>query len=121
MLPNTLGNTWFQDNSLPSNFFGFGFDDYELYEADDEFVLTIDMPGFTREDISVSWDDGVLHIGADHSDDVRGQQKTYQRSFRLPKEISPDDIAAQYRNGVLEVTLPIVGPQIRGTEIPVEG
>lgn len=121
MLPSTIGSSWFDESSLPTNFFSPGFDDFELYEADDAFVLTIELPGFDLDDITVSWDEGVLHIGAEHTDEARGRQKTYQRTFRLPKDVAPDEISAQYRNGVLEVTLPITDAQVRGTEIPVQG
>jgi len=40
----------------PSRVFGQSSDDYELYEENDEFVLSIELPGFEREDISLSWD-----------------------------------------------------------------
>jgi HSP20 family protein len=121
MLPTTLPDTWTQGLEFPSRLFGTGADDYTLYEEDDEFVLTIDMPGFARDDITVSWDEGVLHIGAEHENEVRGQRKTYRRTFRLPKEIEPDEISAQYRNGVLDVRLPILGTQVSGVEIEVDG
>ncbi|MFB6218234.1 MAG: Hsp20 family protein, partial [Halobacteriaceae archaeon] len=39
----------------------------------------------------------------------------------FPKEVDPEDIAAEYRNGVLEVTLPVAGTAARGTPIEVEG
>lgn len=119
MLPTTSTSSWLSNFSDPSQLFGIGVDDYELYEADDEFVLTIDMPGFSRDEIHVNWDEGRLFISAEHSDPDRGREKTYSRTFRMPKEIEPDEINAQYRNGVLEIRLPIVGPQLRGTEIPV--
>lgn len=120
MLPTTIPDAWSQSLDFPSRLFGTGFDDYELYEEEGQFVLTIDMPGYEREEISVSWDEGVLHIGAEHENDARGQRKTYRRTFRVPKEIEPDEISAHYRNGVLEVRLPILGTQVSGVEIEVE-
>ena len=96
--------------------------DYELYEEDDEFVLTIDMPGFDPSEINVAWDAGVLNIAAEHVDEDRGREKTYHRRFRFPKSIDQDEITASYTNGVLEVTLPLEhGATVRGIEIPVEG
>ncbi|MES3518121.1 MAG: Hsp20 family protein [Natronomonas sp.] len=122
-LPTTAPSAWMQNLSDPSRLFGdFGGNDYELYEEDGEFVLTIDMPGFERDEISVAWDTGILNVAAEHVDEDRGRQKTYHRRFRFPKDIDENAITASYTNGVLEVTLPTADEApVRGTEIPVEG
>ncbi|MFB6353155.1 MAG: Hsp20/alpha crystallin family protein [Halobacteriales archaeon] len=123
MLPTTTStaDSWTPGFDFSSRLFGTSSADYELYEEDDDFVLNVDMPGFDREDIQVSWDEGRLFIWAEHEDDGRGRRKSFRRTFRLPKEIEPEEINAHYRNGVLEVRLPILGTRIRGTEIEVQG
>lgn len=121
-LPTTTADTWMGDFDLPSRLFGSGGSDYELYEEEGAFVLSIEMPGFGVEEIDVSWYDGRLNVAAEREDDVRGTKKTFHRTFRLPKEIDPDEIDATYENGVLEVRLPILeGAVTRGTPIEVEG
>ncbi|UIO99856.1 Hsp20/alpha crystallin family protein [Halobaculum sp. CBA1158] len=124
-LPSNTASSWMQNLDLPSRVFGeggFGGTDYELYEEDDEFVLTIDMPGFDREEIDLAWDDGVLNVAAEHVDENRGRRKTYHRRFRFPREVDEDAISARYENGVLEVTLPaVVDAAATGTTIPIEG
>lgn len=121
-LPSTPATSWMQSLDLPSKLFETGREDYELYEEDGEFVLTVEMPGFDRSDISLTWDDGVLNIAAQHEDEQRGRKKTYHRRFRFPKSVEDEDIAAEYRNGVLEVTLPVLDQATaHGTEIPIEG
>ncbi len=115
-------STWTQGLDMPSRLFGDrGGNDYELYEEDDEFVLTVDMPGFETDDIDVTWDDGVLNVAAEHVDDDRGRKKTYHRRFRFPKTVANEEISAEYRNGVLEISLPIADMRTQGEEIPVEG
>lgn len=121
MLPSPTADTWTQRSNRPSRLFGTAADDFELYEEDETFVLDIDMPGFDVDDIHVSWDEGRLFVWAELEDESRGRRKSYRRTFRLPKEIEPDEIEAQYRNGVLEVRLPILSPRVRGTEIEVTG
>jgi HSP20 family protein len=80
------------------------------------------MSALDRDDVEVSWHEGRLHVAAEREDEHRNQRRTYRRSFRLPKEINDDAIAAQYRNGVLEITPPTVeGARTRGKTIPVEG
>ena len=122
MVLRPTSSTWTQGLDMPSRLFGDqGSSDYELYEEDDEFVLTIDMPGFETDEIELAWDDGVLNVAAEHVDDERGRKKTYHRRFRFPKTIDEDAIAAEYTNGVLEVELPVAGTSARGKEIPLEG
>ena len=120
-LPSTPASSWMQGLDLPSRLFETGSEDYELYEEDDEFVLTVEMPGFDTSDITVTWDDGVLNIAAEHEEEQRTRKKTYHRRFRFPKTIEDEDISAEYRNGVLEVRLPVLDQATtHGTVIPIE-
>ncbi len=121
-LPTRPTNSWMQSLDFPSRLFGTGSNDYELYEKDDEFVLSVEMPGFDAEEISVSWHDGVLNIAAEHESETRNQRRTYHRRFRFPKDVDDESIAAEYTNGILEIRLPITtGAPVSGTEIEVEG
>ncbi|ELY77121.1 Hsp20/alpha crystallin family protein [Natrinema gari] len=122
MVRASTPSTWLQGLDIPSQLFGTtGGSDYELYEEDDEFVLTIDMPGFETDEIALAWDDGMLNVAADHTDENRGRKKTYHRRFRFPKTVDDEGIAAEYTNGVLEVRLPTADSTAQGTEIPLEG
>ncbi len=121
-LPTRPASSWLQGTDFPSRLFETGRNDYELYEEDDEFVLSVEMPGFDPEEIDVSWDDGVLNVAAEHEDDKRGERRTYHRRFRFPKGVDDDGITAQYTNGILEVRLPVTtGATARGKEIEVQG
>ena len=120
-LPTTAPSSWLRSMDFPSQLLETGSDDYELYEEDDEFVLSVELPGFDVEEIDATWDDGVLNIAAEHEDEERNQRRTYHRRFRFPKRVDDEDIAANYRNGILEVRLPVsTGATARGKEIEVE-
>ena len=120
-LPTSPTSNWTRSLDLPSRLFGTGSSDYELYEEDGDFVLTVELPGFEREDIEVNWFEGRLNISAEQDDEARNRRQTYHRTFRMPKEIEPDGIEAEYRNGVLEVRLPVLeGAAPRGTSIEVQ-
>ena len=125
MLEPMTPSSWRQNLDLPSRLFGEGVtggSDYELYEEDGEFVLSVDVPGFEREDIDLTWDRGVLNVAAEHVDEDRGRKRTFHRRFRFPKDVDTDAIETSYTNGVLEVTLPIREDiELRGEEIPIEG
>jgi HSP20 family protein len=122
-LPTRSTDNWLQGLGTPSQLFGRGGDtDVELYEEDGEFVLTVEMPGFDREEIDVNWHEGRLRVSAEHVDEGRNRKRTYHRTFRMPRAIEPEDVTARYRNGVLEVTLPAQpGASEAGHSIEVEG
>ena len=119
-LPRTTPNSWMQGLDFPSRLFETGSNDYELYEEDDEFVLSVEMPGFDPEEITVSWDDSVLNIAAERENEQRNERRTYHRRFRFPKTIHDEDIAAEYTNGILEVRLPVKETAVSGREIEVQ-
>lgn len=123
MLPTNPTSNWTRGLDTPSSLFGrTGDSDIELYEQDDEFVLTIEMPGFDRDEIDVRWYEDRLRVSAEHTDEERGRKRTYHRTFRMPRAIEPEDVSATYRNGVLEVSLPIRDESpVRGQTIEVEG
>jgi HSP20 family protein len=114
-------NAWTQGLDFPSRLFESGSNDYELYEEDGEFVLSVELPGFDPTEITASWNDGVLNVAAEHEDESRGSLRTYHRRFRFPKAIDEDGIEATYRNGILSVRLPVtVENAVSGTEIEIE-
>ena len=120
-LPTGPNSSWLQSTGFPSRMFETSSNDYELYEEDDEFVLSVETPGFDPGEINVSWDEGVLNIAAEHEDETRGERKTYHRRFRFPKNVEDDDIEAQYNNGILEVRLPVItDATTRGKQIEVK-
>jgi HSP20 family protein len=82
----------------------------DLKEHDGEFVLVADLPGFEKEEIELSFEDDTLTVAAKH--EVTGEDFTRARELServsMPKSVEKDGIEATYRNGVLEVKLPIV-------------
>ncbi|MFB6361482.1 MAG: Hsp20/alpha crystallin family protein [Halobacteriales archaeon] len=121
-LPTSPTSDFTRSLDLPTRLFGSGSTDIELYEQEGEFLLSIELPGFDLDDIEVNWYEGWLTISAEHADEACGRQRTYHRSFRLPKAIEPEEIEASYQNGVLEVALPILeGATMRGQKIEVTG
>jgi HSP20 family protein len=119
-LPRPAGS-WTQGLDFPSRLFESGSSDYELDEEDGAFVLTVELPGFDPEEITASWDSGVLNVAGEHEDEARGARRTYHRRFRFPKTIDEDDIEATHQNGVLTVRFPVVvDAAVTGTEIESE-
>ena len=94
-----------------------------LSEREGEYVLTVDVPGFETEDIDLVVDDGLLVVSAVHesADETSTRGRSVSERIVLPKEVVAEEASATYRNGVLEVHLPIVaGATERGHRIDVE-
>ena len=121
-LPTDTDSSWLSRTGTPSRLFRAGSDDYELFEEDGEFVLSVEMPGFDSDEIEVGWHEGRLTVAAEQHDERRDQSRTYRRSFRMPKEIDDENIRARYQNGMLDVHLPSVEEgTVKGKTIPIEG
>jgi HSP20 family protein len=85
--------------------------------GDHELVLKAELPDMTREDIEITVDNGTLTIKGEKrmSSDVKEEQfhrierryGTFARSFSLPQTVDATKVAADYRNGVLTVRLPL--------------
>lgn len=102
----------------------------DLIEHDDEFVVTVDLPGFTREDVDVRVTDHTLRIEIDHEESTEEEDEQYlrherrresmHRSIRLPDEVDPEQVAARMKNGVLTVTLPKAAAE-EARQIEIDG
>lgn len=90
----------------------------DIYQSGEhELVLKAELPDMTREDIDVTVDNGTLTIKGDKklSSEVKEEQfhrierryGSFSRSFSLPPTVDPSRVAAEYRNGVLTVKLPM--------------
>lgn len=88
----------------------------DLVEHGDEFVATVDLPGFERDEIDVLVADQTLRIEAEHEDAAEETEERYlrrerrhrsvRRSLRLPDEVDAEGVNAELNNGVLTVRLP---------------
>ncbi|MFB6142830.1 MAG: Hsp20/alpha crystallin family protein [Halorientalis sp.] len=101
----------------------------DLVERDDEFVVTVDLPGFERDDVSIRVTDHTLRIEADHEEVLDEDTEDYirherrhestQRSIPLPEEVDKERVSARMKNGVLTVTLPKVEAE-EATQVDIE-
>jgi len=117
-LPQNAPGSWIQETRLPEP--SVRSTDYELYKEGNEFVLVVELPGYDPEELTVSWDDGVLNVAAESQDDGRGQRRTFHQRFRFPKTVDDEAITAEYTSGILGIRLPIEGTVVTGREIEVE-
>ncbi|MGI9105067.1 MAG: Hsp20/alpha crystallin family protein [Pyrinomonadaceae bacterium] len=87
----------------------------DIYENKEQIVLEAELPGMSREDFDLSLENNVLTLRGerrfekkDESDNYHRVERSYgsfTRSFTLPQTISPENVTAEYKNGVLRVLL----------------
>ena len=95
----------------------------DFKETETEMVVSAEMPGLEEENISVSFEEGVLTLRGEHvtaedetNDDgvrhVETARGTFERRLRFHAEVDADAIKAVYKAGILTVTLPKV-PEVK--------
>jgi HSP20 family protein len=88
----------------------------DIYETDNEIVVKAELPGVKKEDLKVNVDNNTLVIMGERKFEEETKRENYhrieqsygefQRSFRLPTGIDAKKIAAEFKDGMLRVTLP---------------
>ncbi len=89
---------------------------FDVYEEKDNFVVKAELPGMKKEDISVSLHDGNLIISGERKNEVKSEGAEvyraeryvgkFQRSVSLPMPVIAGKVTAEYKDGILTVTLP---------------
>ena len=90
----------------------------DVRETDGTYEVDIDLPGFKKEDISVSFENGYLTVSTNKTLDRDDKDKdgkyirqeryagSMSRSFFIGKNIPKEDIKAKYEDGVLRLSVP---------------
>ena len=101
----------------------------ELRERNGEIVVTAEVPGLRQDEVELTLEDGVLTISGERSDAQEDRDRgwserfygRFERRIALPAGIDEDKAKAEYRDGVLTVTLPRDAQAQRGRRIPIDG
>jgi HSP20 family molecular chaperone IbpA len=90
----------------------------DIREKDDNYEISVDLPGFKKEDITVELDNGYITISASKNLDKEGNNKkgkllrqeryagSMTRSFYVGENVEKTDVDANYRHGVLNLIIP---------------
>jgi HSP20 family protein len=88
----------------------------DLVDTEDDLVLRADLPGMSEDDLRIEIKDGVLTIAgerrAEHEKRGEGFHRversfgSFSRSLSLPEGVNPKRVAADFKDGVLEVRIP---------------
>ena len=114
-LNRLFGNAYLRDED--TGFRGNWVPSVDIFETDKhDLVLRAELPGMSREDIEVTVENATIVLKGEKKFDqaVKEEQYrrieraygTFHRSFTLPNTVDTSKVTAEYKNGVLTVTLP---------------
>ncbi|MBO6794784.1 MAG: Hsp20/alpha crystallin family protein [Balneolaceae bacterium] len=87
----------------------------DISETENQFELSVELPGMKKEEIKVDLENGRLTISGERKFENKDNGKNYHRvesrfgtftrTFHLPDSIDEDSIAAKYADGILNITI----------------
>ncbi len=83
----------------------------DVREESDQYVIEVELPGFTQTDVDIQVKDSVLSIASidapedEDNEDGPRRRRTFNRRFSLPKDVNRDAIEAAFTNGLLIIRL----------------
>jgi HSP20 family protein len=101
----------------------------DVLEKDRNLILRAELPGVDQKDIDLKIEGNVLTLKAERKREQEENDKNYRRvesfygtfsrSFALPETANLDKVTADYKNGVLTISIP-QKPELKPREIPVK-
>ena len=92
-----------------------------VYEYDDKVGIVAEIPGLNKKQLNVEVEDGVLTISGDKHSTFEDEgakvlrrelkQSSFKRSFELGDQLDGDNINANFKDGVLSVSIPKIEPE----------
>jgi len=86
----------------------------DIHEDENHLYVEAEMPGFSKDELNLTLENGILTIAAERKDQPERDGETHlnerrfrrvQRSFTLPNTVDESDVDAKLEDGVLKLTL----------------
>ncbi len=88
----------------------------DISEKDNEYLVKVELPGVNKNDVKITLESNVLTLSGEKKHEKEEKKENYhriersygnfQRSFTLPSTVISDKINAEYRDGILMISLP---------------
>lgn len=89
----------------------------DIYETKESIILNVELPGVTKEDIALEVKDSTLTIKGEKKLEKNVKEESFHRmersygsftrAFTLPSTVQQDKVKAKFRDGILEIMLPM--------------
>jgi len=103
---------------------------FDTAETAKAYTITGEIPGIEAKDLKVTLADGILNITGEkkreeedkgeHYHRIEREYGSFHRGFRLPENATADKIKANYKDGVLKITLPKTESKTQKIEVKEE-
>jgi HSP20 family protein len=100
----------------------------DIYETENEVVLTAEIPGVDEKDVEIKVEDNNLTLRGERKFEKETKEENYHRiersygsffrSFSLPSYIDQDKIEAEHENGILKIKMP-KKPELRPRKVKI--
>ena len=88
----------------------------DIYDNEDAIVIKADLPGLSKDDITIDLTNRVLTVKGERSYENEVKEENYyrreracgkfHRAFTVPAEVDPDQVKADFKDGVLKIEVP---------------
>jgi HSP20 family protein len=127
---NRLFSGFFSGDALETSFARGAWEPVvDICETAESYLVTAELPGLTKDDVNISYEDGILTIRGEKKQEKEEKRKNYhrversfgafERSFRVPSRVLIDKVEAKFKDGVLHLMLP-KAEEARPKEIPIK-
>ena len=100
----------------------------DIYETENELVLTAELPGVEEKDVEIKVEDNTLSLKGERKFEKETREENYHRieraygsfyrSFSLPNYVDQDKISAEYENGLLKIHMP-KKPEVKPRKVKI--
>jgi HSP20 family protein len=124
--PHYMRNFFEDSSKTPANYIP----RVDISEDTNNIYVHAELPGLEKENVKVTVSDGVLTLSGEKKQEEKKEDKNYfrierrygsfSRQFTLPENVKEDGVAANFNNGVLEITIPKTEPvKPKEREVPI--
>ncbi len=95
-------NEFFGRNTFLENNYDFS-PKTKIKENENDYTITLALPGFKKEDINIKIEDDILMISSEvEKDDYK---RSFKNSYRIPEDVDVEKIEASMLDGILTITI----------------
>lgn len=94
----------------------------DIIETDKDIIVAVDLPGMDKKDIVLKVTENMVEVRAQKKEEMKVEKKGFfkhERSYSgfhrvlsLPAAVKSEDAKAEYKNGILKITIPKMQPTI---------
>lgn len=117
LMPKIFDDDFFRDDFFDrKDRMNFNLMKTDIREDDKSYLLEVDLPGYSKDDIKIDITDGYLTINAKVEKEDNEDKKNYvrrerftgevSRSFYVGEDIKEDEVKASFKNGILTLEVP---------------